>query len=78
MQFEQVTATQQTGWDSSEYMQTQQEVLRSRATAERVVNELNLTEHPAFNKPPEPSFLSAWLPWLKQDKAVAPVPIRRP
>jgi len=72
VQYEQVTSSQQTGWDSSEYMRTQQEVLRSRATAERVVNELNLTEHPAFNKPPEPSLVSAWLPWLKQDKVVAP------
>jgi succinoglycan biosynthesis transport protein ExoP len=72
VQYEQVAPTQQTGWDTSEYMRTQQEVLQSRATAERVVNELNLTEHPAFNKPPEPSFMAAWLPWLKQDKVVAP------
>jgi succinoglycan biosynthesis transport protein ExoP len=72
VQYEGVTSGGQTSWDSSEYMQTQQEVLSSRATAERVVNELNLTQHPAFNAAPEPSFLSAWLPWLKQDKAVAP------
>jgi succinoglycan biosynthesis transport protein ExoP len=72
VQYEQVAPTQQTGWDTSEYMRTQQEVLQSRATAERVVNELNLTEHPAFNKPPEPSFMAAWLPWLKQDKVIAP------
>jgi len=72
VQFEGVTPGGQTGWDSAEYMRTQQEVLQSRATAERVVNELNLTEHPAFNKPPEQSFAAAWLPWLQQDKAVAP------
>jgi len=66
-----VTSTQQTGWDSSEYMRTQQEVLKSRATAERVVNELNLTEHPAFNRPPEPSLMEAWLPWLKQEEKPA-------
>ena len=71
VQYEQVTSSAQTGWDSTEYMRTQQEVLKSRATAERVVNELNLTEHPAFNKPPEPSLVAAWLPWLKQAKPVA-------
>ncbi len=71
VQYEAVTSTQQTGWDSSEYMRTQQEVLRSRATAERVVNELNLTEHPAFNRPPEPSLMAAWLPWLKETKKPA-------
>ena len=67
VQYEQVTSNAQTGWDSTEYLRTQQEVLKSRATAERVVNELNLTEHPAFNQPPKPSLLEAWLPWLKQD-----------
>lgn len=72
VQYEQVTSSAQTGWDSSEYMRTQQEVLRSRATAERVVNELNLTEHPAFNRPPEPSLAATWLPWLKQDKNPEP------
>jgi polysaccharide biosynthesis transport protein len=71
LQYEQVTSSAQTGWDSNEYMRTQQEVLKSRATAERVVNELNLTEHPAFNQPPKPSLLEAWLPWLKQDKGEA-------
>ncbi|MFZ0107401.1 MAG: GumC family protein, partial [Thiobacillus sp.] len=71
VQYEQVTSGAQTSWDSSEYLRTQQEVLKSRATAERVVNELNLTEHPAFNQPPKPSLLETWLPWLKQDKGVA-------
>ena len=66
VQYEQVTSGAQK--DGSEYMRTQQEVLRSRATAERVVNELNLTEHPAFNQPPEPSLAATWLPWLTQDK----------
>src|SRR5512139_2149373 len=35
VQYEQVASSAQSGWDSSEYMRTQQEVLRSRATAER-------------------------------------------
>jgi succinoglycan biosynthesis transport protein ExoP len=67
VQYEQVTSNQQTGWDSSEYMRTQQEVLRSRAIAERVATELNLTEYPLFNRPPEKSGLSKWLPWLGGD-----------
>ena len=71
VQYEQVTSNAQTGWDSTEYLRTQQEVLKSRATAERVVNELNLTEHPAFNQPPKPSLLETWLPWMKQDKGLA-------
>jgi len=37
VQYEQVTSNAQTGWDSTEYLRTQQEVLKSRATAERVV-----------------------------------------
>ena len=65
VQYEQVQSAQQTGWDSEEYMRTQQEVLRSRGIAERVVNELNLTEHPLFNSPPKKSGLSDWLPWGK-------------
>ena len=71
VQYEQVTSGAQTGWNSEEYMRTQQEVLGSRATAERVVNELNLTEHPAFNRPPEPSLMETWLPWLKKDEGNA-------
>lgn len=67
VQYEQVQSAQQTGWDSAEYLRTQQEVLRSRGIAERVVNELNLTEHPLFNSPPRKSGLSAWLPWGKVD-----------
>jgi capsular exopolysaccharide synthesis family protein len=67
VKYEQVTQ-QQSGTDISEYMRTQHEVLRSRANAERVVNELNLTEHPAFSQPAKPSLVSAWLPWLKQGK----------
>jgi capsular exopolysaccharide synthesis family protein len=64
VQFEGVTSGGQTSWDTTEYMLTQQEVLKSRATAERVVNELNLTEHPAFNQPPRKSLVETLLPWL--------------
>jgi capsular exopolysaccharide synthesis family protein len=69
VQFEGVTTGGQTGWNSSEYMRTQQEVLHSRATAERVVNELNLTEHPTFNRPAEPSLVESLLPGTKQKEA---------
>jgi capsular exopolysaccharide synthesis family protein len=72
VQFEQVTSNAQSSWDSTEYLRTQQEVLKSRALAERVVNELNLTEHPAFNRPPEPSLLQTLLPWLKPAAAAKP------
>jgi succinoglycan biosynthesis transport protein ExoP len=75
VQFEGVTTGGQTGWDSTEYLRTQQEVMKSRATAERVVNELNLTEHPAFNRPPEPSLAETLLPWLKEKAAPADAPL---
>ncbi|GAB3371948.1 GumC family protein [Azotobacter armeniacus] len=50
---EQVYGLEGTG---SEYLQTQFELLRSRALAERVVRELNLTTHPEFDprQQPEP------------------------
>ncbi|SDR82618.1 GumC family protein [Pseudomonas oryzae] len=42
--------------DSNEYLQTQFELLKSRALAERVVKQLNLTTHPEFDprQQPEP------------------------
>lgn len=67
VQYEQVQSPQQTGWDSAEYLRTQQEVLRSRGIAERVATELNLAEHPLFNSPPGKSGLAAWLPWGKAE-----------
>lgn len=69
VQFEGVTGGGQAGGNTSEYLRTQHEVLKSRATAERVVNELNLVEHPAFNQPVEPSLVEALLPWLKETQA---------
>lgn len=71
VQYEQVQSPQQTGWDSAEYLRTQQEVLRSRGIAERVATELNLAEHPLFNSPPGKSGLAAWLPWGKSDEVAA-------
>jgi succinoglycan biosynthesis transport protein ExoP len=68
IQYQEATPGQMEGWDSFGYMTTQLEVLRSRAVAERVVTEMNLTEHPMFNAPPEKkSGLSRFLPWLGSD-----------
>ncbi len=66
VQYEQVQSNAQSSWNTEEYMRTQQEVLRSRAIAERVVNELNLVEHPLFNGKPKESGLSKLLPWSKR------------
>jgi capsular exopolysaccharide synthesis family protein len=67
VKYEAVTA--QSGADVDAYLRTQHEVLRSRANAERVVNELNLIEHPAFNRQSEPSLVKTLLPWLKAKEA---------
>lgn len=75
VQYEQVQSANQSTGNTAEYMRTQQEVLRSRAIAERVVNELNLTEHPLFNGP-QGKPASSWLSWFgvndqeKQDASV--------
>lgn len=42
-----------------EYLQTQAEVLKSRAVAQRVIADLKLTEHPEFQ--PQPSALKQWV-----------------
>ena len=42
-----------------EYLQTQAEVLKSRAIAQRVIADLKLTEHPEFQ--PQPSALKQWV-----------------
>ena len=42
-----------------EYLQTQAEVLKSRAVAQRVVADLKLAEHPEFQ--PQPSALKQWV-----------------
>lgn len=60
VQFEQVQSADQTSSSAAEYMRTQQEVLKSRAIAERVVNELNLTTYPLFGAPAQKA---NWLPW---------------
>jgi len=49
---------------SSEYLQTQFELLRSRELAERVVQELNLTLHPEFDPRQTSSPLASLRGWL--------------
>ncbi|WP_299200256.1 polysaccharide biosynthesis tyrosine autokinase [uncultured Amphritea sp.] len=49
--------------NNDEYYQTQFEILRSRQLAEKVIDKLNLIDHPEFN--PEPSAFSFnWRDWL--------------
>lgn len=67
IQYQEAMPGQSQNWDSYEYMKTQLEILRSGAVAERVVTEMNLTEHPLFNAPPKKSGLSRYLPWLGDD-----------
>ncbi|WP_242530020.1 GumC family protein [Marinobacterium iners] len=67
---------------SSEYLQTQFELLKSRGLAERVVRELNLTMHPEFDprQQPEPLIdlsglfaslnVTSWLPMTTPDDLV--------
>lgn len=69
VQYQEATPGQQYNWDSNEYIKTQLEVLKSRAVAERVVTELNLTEYALFNQAADQSMLSKLLPWLKRDGA---------
>ena len=49
--------------NTNEYLQTQFELLRSRALAERVVRQLNLTTHPEFDprQQPEPLVDLSWV-----------------
>jgi len=53
---------------SYEYVTTQTELLRSRVLAERVVNDLNLLQHPAFvpQNDPEADETTTWWQDLKQ------------
>lgn len=50
--------------DSSEYLLTQFEILKSRRLAEKVVQELDLVDHPMFN---QPSRLKQYLPDISFD-----------
>jgi capsular exopolysaccharide synthesis family protein len=54
------------GADSSgrQYYQTQYQIIKSRPIARRVIADLNLTEHPAFN--PEKNDDSSWISDLKE------------
>ncbi|GHA27726.1 lipopolysaccharide biosynthesis protein [Oceanisphaera arctica] len=49
----------------SEYLQTQFELLKSRAMAERVVRELNLDTHPEFDPRQQPAPLVDWRGMIK-------------
>lgn len=75
LSIEQVYGLEGSGID---YLQTQIELLKSRALAERVVRELDLVHHPEFDpaQQPEPwldkGSLLAWLPWLAPAEAVVP------
>ncbi len=55
--------------DSREFYQTQYEVLKSRSLAQRVIDQLNLSEHPEFNKKQEASPLAALLAVFKTEAA---------
>lgn len=50
----------------SEYFTTQFEILKSRMLAEKVVERLNLVEHPLYNQPKEPllPFDLNWRDWI--------------
>ncbi len=48
---EEVTPTEPS-WDGREFYQTQYELLRSRALAQRVVAQINLGEHPLYKEDP--------------------------
>ncbi|MBC3767651.1 polysaccharide biosynthesis tyrosine autokinase [Neptunicella marina] len=52
--------------NSKEYLQTQFEVLKSRKIAQRVIEKLNLVNHPLFN-PPAQTGPVQWLRELKSD-----------
>ena len=55
-----------------EYYLTQFEIIKSRSIAERVFNELDLYQHPAFNQPPSLfSQLKASLNFIPQEKVAA-------
>ena len=52
LEYQGVTPTE-TSADAKDFYQTQYELLKSRSLAERVIEQLNLTEHPLFKRQPE-------------------------
>lgn len=52
VEYQGVTPTENTG-DTKDFYQTQYELLKSRSLAERVIGQLNLTEHALFKKKPK-------------------------
>lgn len=69
VQYQEANPGQASNSNSFEHLQTQLQILRSHAIAERVVTELNLTEHPLFNHAPKESALTKWLPWTNRAEA---------
>lgn len=55
--FEDVVATQ---LQTREFIQTQVKLLQSVSLADRVIEKLDLAEHPIFNSDEEPGFLQKW------------------
>ncbi|MBB5211858.1 GumC family protein [Microbulbifer hydrolyticus] len=52
------------GGQRREFLMTQVEMLQSRGIAERVVDALNLENHPEFNRPPTPTFTTKLKRWI--------------
>lgn len=79
VQYQEAMPGRQPEMNSFEYLQTQLQVLRSKAIAERVVTELNLTEYPLFNNTEQKSGWSKWLPWMEaQENKSQPEPVSMP
>lgn len=58
------TVTPNESENSGDFYQTQYELLRSRSLAKRVVDQLNLTQHPLFATHNETSFLGSLTGWF--------------
>lgn len=63
---------------SNEYLQTQFELIKSRALAERVVRDLKLTESPEFDPRQRPVSASKWPAWLDISMIQRFLPTTRP
>lgn len=61
--FQGVTPNEMSG-DSRDFYQTQYELLQSRSLAQRVIEQMNLSEHPVF-APAEPSMIGSLIGWAR-------------
>jgi capsular exopolysaccharide synthesis family protein len=79
MSIEQMYAMESYGW---EFVETQTHLIKSRALAERVVRDLDLTNHPVFDprqqKAPEPLFDLGGFTWRKLIPGQLPEDIQEP